>query len=288
VVNFGGIATAGIPFNATIAQVQAALDTVLGAGNTLVDSPVAGTFQVTFQGVLANANVEQFTNATGATLTLNTTTQGVGGVSVASGAALELDNNINISGETVAIAGTGIINGSINALVTGVTGTGALRSVSGTNTWAGSVVLIGAAGANVSTAVDAGSLTINGNIYQQVASVGLMKTGAGTLEMTGAQENTYGGSTFVNQGTLVLNKAGASRAIRGTLHVGDNLGGSGADVVQYAPTAGTNQIGDVAVLVHSTGLLDLNGISDSVNSTLTIGLDRTQAACCAREGDLTR
>ena len=74
----------------------------------------------------------------------------------------------------------------------------------------------------------------------------------------------------MNQGTLQLNKTGGARSIRGTLHVGDNRGGAGADVVRYGPLAGTDNIDNVAVVIHSSGLLDLNDVSDTVNNTLTL------------------
>ena len=279
-LSFGGIASGTITVGATdaltMASIQAALDGVVGAGNTLVANPVAGQFSITFQGNLANFDVGQLTLPTGSTIVNTATTAGQGGVVVSSGAALELDSNITITGETVGLQGSGITNGGITAVTTSLANTGALRSISGNNTWSGSVILNGANGENAGIGVEAGTLTVNGNIFQQLASIGLIKGGTGTLEMTGAQENAFGGSTFVNQGTLLLNKAGASRALRGTLHVGDNRGGADADVVRYASTAGTNQIGDVTVVIHSTGLLDMNGISDTVNTgtlTLIVGPD---------------
>jgi len=55
-----------------------------------------------------------------------------------------------------------------------------------------------------------------------------------------------------------------------SLVVGDGIGGADADVVRYVTGASTNQIGDVAVLIQSSGLLDLNGISDTINAALTM------------------
>lgn len=214
---------------------------------------------MTFQLVLANTNVEALTTTGGVVVT--TTTAGVGGTVVSSGAALELANNVTINNESVFLTGTGIINAPISALVTSVTGTEASRSVSGNNTWGGAVFMQGGNGASDSVGVDAGSLNVSGQFFQQVASINLVKSGVGTLEMSGSNLNVYGGSTFVSEGTLLLNKGGVARAIRGTLHIGDNRGGAGADVVRYAPTAGTDQISDVAIVIHSTGLLDLNGVS---------------------------
>jgi len=55
-----------------------------------------------------------------------------GGTSVASGAALELEGDITVAGEALALSGTG------------VAGSGALRNVSGSNAWNGTITLAGA------------------------------------------------------------------------------------------------------------------------------------------------
>ncbi|MCB1086036.1 MAG: autotransporter-associated beta strand repeat-containing protein, partial [Verrucomicrobiae bacterium] len=269
-LTYGGISTGNI--NGSTADgtvVQTALEALLGVGNVSVSGAVGGPFTVTFQGIFANANVEQLTSST-TSIVFATPTAGVGGTVVASGAALELADDVNISTEAVFLTGNGIINGAISPLVTSQTGTGALRSVRGNNTWGGAIFLQGANGASDAVGVDQDTLTVSGQFVQQVASINLVKNGAGTLEMSGSADNLYGGSTFVNEGTLLLNKSGGFRAIRGTLHVGDNRGADNSDVVRYAPTAGSNQIDNIAVVVHTTGLFDLNGINDTINSTLTL------------------
>jgi autotransporter-associated beta strand protein len=194
-LSFGGIATAAIAFNADATAIQTALEAVVGTGNVVVTGNVAGPFTATFQGALGNTNVEQLTSTT-TTIVFGTTTAGQGGVDVTSGASLELDGGLTINNETVILAGTGIVNGPVSALNTGITGTGALRSLTGSNLLNGSVVINGATGANDSIAVDSGTLTVSGNIFQQVASINLVKSGLGTLEMAGSGSNAYGGTTF--------------------------------------------------------------------------------------------
>jgi len=95
----------------------------------------------------------------------------------------------------------------------------------------------------------AGVLSGNGNV---------IKRGAGVLSMEGTSTNTYWGSTTVNEGTLELRKSGIS--IPGSLYIGDDLGGSRADVVRLFTTNCLN--GNVTV--NSSGLLDLNGYTDGI------------------------
>jgi autotransporter-associated beta strand protein len=107
-------------------------------------------------------------------------------------------------------------NVSISPLQDG--GTGALRNVSGNNTWTGSIML-GDADPNQNDtpnydaiSVDQGTqLTVTGTIKDttpaQVPSPTLTKTGPGTLVFPNA--NTYSGETDVNVGTLNIRKAGA-------------------------------------------------------------------------------
>ena len=81
----------------------------------------------------------------------------------------------------------------------------------------------------------------------------------------------YAGNTTLNEGTLVLNKSVGPNILGPTFTIGDNVGGPNADVVRYGSAAAGDQIAEytsaginvVAALVNSSGLLDLNGKSDS-------------------------
>ena len=69
-----------------ISNIQAALNGILGAGNTLVASPTPNVYSITFQGTLANAGLPQITVAnslTGTTPTISASTlaEGVGNAS---------------------------------------------------------------------------------------------------------------------------------------------------------------------------------------------------------------
>ena len=80
----------------------------------------------------------------------------------------------------------------------------------------------------------------------------------------------------VNQGTMLLRSI-FGPAIEGILNVGDGLGGQGADVVRLEAN---DQLADsaTAVSVQSSGLLDLNGFSDTVGALyMTAGTITTGA-----------
>lgn len=91
--------------------------------------------------------------------------------------------------------------------------------------------------------------------------VALIKTGAGTLRFAGSTGNTYGGSTSVREGTLLLERSSGLVVIPGPLFIGD---GSGTDVVRFGAS---HQIADAALvnLGHS-GVLDFAGQSETIGA----------------------
>jgi autotransporter-associated beta strand protein len=164
---------------------------------------------------------------------LGTTNQGT---AVNTGARLSV-NGVSGSGESLSLAG------------------GTLATDSGSNYWTGSIQLND--NSNITTATNtvfnlAGVLSGTG---------GVTKTGDGTLIFSGALNNTYAGVTTVNQGTLLLSKT-TSNAVPGALIIGDGTGGSDADVVRLGALQQISINSDVTV--NSSGLLDLNGSSDSI------------------------
>ena len=165
-----------------------------------------------------------------------------GGVTVASGAAMDLN------GQTLTSTGTLTLNG------TGISSSGALmNSSTSTGTYAGAVVLASAASIKGDTGLIAltnanlsgnFSLTLDGSAGGSIAGVisttaasGVIKQGGGTWTLSGT--NTYTGTTAINAGVL---KAGSARA----------LGASGA------------------VSVIANAALDLNGQTMTSTGTLTI------------------
>lgn len=187
---------------------------------------------------------------------------GTGGhtTTVGDGAALEMQGDIAV-GQGLAISGAG------------VAGSGALRSLGGTNTWNGNVSL-----SSATIGVDSGTLTING---QMTGTGTFAKTGSGTLVLTG--DNTYAGQTSVSAGTLNIrhNNAlgtgghtttvgdGAALEMQGDIAVGQGLSLSGlglADAGALRSRSGDNVWnGDISLNSTSTriavdsGTLTVNG-----------------------------
>jgi autotransporter-associated beta strand protein len=100
-------------------------------------------------------------------------------------------------------------------------------------------------------------------------SASVTKTGFGEMRFDGGTAaNTYTGTTTVNEGTLTLNKTAGTLAMNGPLSIGDGSsqsGGRDSDVVRLNAS---NQLPDslAPITIGTTGLLDLNGFSDTVGN----------------------
>ena len=125
------------------------------------------------------------------------------------------------------------------------------------------------------------TLTLQGNLS---GSVGLTKTGAGTLRYSGFQ-NFYSGTTRVNAGTLELNDNGVNLSFGGNLIIGDGTG-AGSPVVRLIQSS---EIPDGAsVTVNLNGLLDLNNLSEVIGSlTLSGGEVASGSATLTLNGNVT-
>lgn len=146
------------------------------------------------------------------------------GTTVSSGATLQIQNNITVGNERLALSGSGAAGQN-----------GALVNVSGTNVFGGAIVL----GAASTIASDAGLLTLSsgvtGNTFGLTLTgdgdgaingiIGtttgtLTKSGTGTWTLGGA--NSYTGATAINSGTLVI---GAGGSIHASSAIAVNNGG---------------------------------------------------------------
>nr|MCU0782391.1 autotransporter-associated beta strand repeat-containing protein [Akkermansiaceae bacterium] len=169
---------------------------------------------------------------------------------VASGATLQLENNINLAGNAVTISGTG------------VGGTrGALASWSGDNTWGGSVTLA----ADSSFFVASGNFTISGAIGGGYA---VTKTGNGALILSGA--NDYTGGTTAGAGTLAL---GASNVLPDTTNV--TLGGATLAASSFTDTVGTLEVTGTATISLDSGGAMVFADSSAVAWTGTLNITGT-------------
>ena len=186
--------------------------TFTGAGSTHVSGVVSGGGGITKNGegtlILSGANTYSGgTNVQSGVLSvrhssgLGTT---AGGTIVSNGAELQVQGGIAIGAESLTLNGSGVSGG------------GALRNMSGDNSWAGNITLA----SNSRIESHAGQLTLSGTITNSgngadlsvggagntvvsgvVAGNGdLIKDGSGTLTLQGA--NTYTGTTIANGGTI--------------------------------------------------------------------------------------
>ena len=215
-------------------------------------------------GITTLAGANSFTGVTqidhGAISVTNNSALGTGsgasssGVTVASGAALQLSNNITT---TTAVPITSLVG-------TGLSGNGALESISGNNTFTGPITL-GTGGATIGA--DAGTLTLSSTIGGSGQNLTLV--GAGNLNLSGAVGTGAGSLTMNGNGTLTLGVAntysGGTNLNTGTLFFADPASlGSGTfniaagTTVNYTGSAGTvannlNFTGSGNVVLGNTG-----------------------------------
>lgn len=182
-----------------------------------------------------------------------------GGTTVASGGQLILDEvgygNLVIGAESLSLGGSGHDSD----------GTGALRSMDGSNSISGAVSLT----SGTTIGVDSGSLTLSGIVS---GANSLTKVGSGSLILSG--DNTYSGSTSISAGTLEIQ------------HV-DGMGDSGSattTTVSSGTTLALNVAGTIdnenlsiaGTGVSSAGAIDHKGAnSTTVSGTVTMTGDST-------------
>jgi autotransporter-associated beta strand protein len=177
---------------------------------------------------------------------------------VGSAGALGGTNGVTYVGGAANLAlinGVTIINES---LYLNSTATRAVDNRGGVNTWIGPVVL--QRDSTIGVAPD-WSLTINGVIS---GTGNLTKLDQGVLSFTGTSNNTFSGDTFVNEGTLTLNKSAYLQSIPANLIIGQTNGSTTA----IARLGNIDQIWSNTTVNHG-GLLDLNGF-DEFTGVLTM------------------
>jgi autotransporter-associated beta strand protein len=141
------------------------------------------------------------------------------GTTVSSGAALEIEGNIAVGNEALTLNGTGISGG------------GAFRNISGTNSYTGGITLGSASTINS----DAGTLTLSGGITNGgftttfggasnitesgvISGTGaLTKSDNGTLTLSGV--NTYSGGSTLNGGTVIVSTSAGLGATSGAVTI---------------------------------------------------------------------
>jgi autotransporter-associated beta strand protein len=187
------------------------------------------------------------------------------GTVVSNGAALGFQGSVNYSAaEPLTLSGAGGGGG------------GALYAVSGNNAFAGPVTLA----ANSTVGADASlSLALNGAIN---GGFSFTKTGSGTLTFGGADGNTYGGTTYVNQGLMSLVKS------TGTAVPNDLVIGDGVDPATVRLGAQGQLCSACDVTVATSSLLDLNHHSSTIGSlTLSNGTAATGSGTLSLNGPVS-
>ena len=190
------------------------------------------------------------------------------GTTVSSGAALEIQGGITVGAEALSLNGSGVSSG------------GALRNISGSNTYGGAVTLAGASRINS----DAGTLTLTGGIANggfgltvggagdTTVSTGviagngsLTKDGNGTLTLSA--NNTYTGGTTVNGGTLAVS---GTQSATGTITV--NNGGTLTFAGNWNNAGNVNINNGGTLTITSGGLFRNSGGTDvyTTGSAITV------------------
>jgi len=238
-VTVAGAATYDLnSFSETIGSLAGGGTVTTGAAGALTLTAGGDNTSTLFSGVLQNGSgTVAFTKSGTGTLTLTgantysglTTVSGgilliqssaalgttAGGTSVSSGATLGLQSGIAVGAEPLTLNGAG------------VSSFGALRNLSGNNSFAGAITL-----ASASTIYsDAGTLTLSGGIANGGFTItfagagnitqtnpvtgtgGLVKTDSGILTLGGA--NTYSGGSTLNGGITIITGTGNLGSVAG-------------------------------------------------------------------------
>ncbi|MBI2737924.1 MAG: autotransporter-associated beta strand repeat-containing protein, partial [Rhodospirillales bacterium] len=258
----GEVRTAPIDVS-QLTQLQVATGTATQSGFIFDSNPTpplqkagAGTLVVTGANIYSN----QTTILSGALNIQNNTALGAtgggavaSGTIVSSGAALEIQGNITVGAEALLLNGTGIGGG------------GALRNISGNNSYGGAITLNSAVRINS----DSGVLTL-GNINVTAVGQNLAVGGAGNTTVSGVIATGTGTLTKDGTGTLTLTNAsfyqGSTTISAGVLNIrnGNALGtgaggttvGNGAALELQQGIGGSVVVGPEALTLNGTGIAD--------------------------------
>ncbi|EDY20610.1 autotransporter-associated beta strand repeat protein [Chthoniobacter flavus Ellin428] len=218
-------------------------------------------------------------------------------VTVASGAALELQGGISVDARPLTISGAGLT----------ASPAGALRNVSGTNSFAGLVTLA----ANSTIESDAGTLsltnagtitgsgftlTLAGSGNGSIASIigtgagSVIKNGTGKWTLSGA--NTYTGGTVINAGTIIVGNASAlgtgtltfGASSNGTLTLNGNSITVGALNGDNTATINNNNATAATLTVNKAGGTDTFAGTLTDGTLNTLGLTKSGAGTLVLSG----
>jgi len=267
--------TTGTDNDAVFAGATGSTVTVAAPGVSVNDMTFNTTsYNLSGSAITLNGTTPRITTAASVSTTINNIISGSAGLYKAgTGTLLLASSGNNWSGGTFIEAGRIGLNGADNRLPVGTTVTLGSAATAGTlqlgasssakNQTLGGLLATGSGGNVVgSTTLTTANLTLNiasginsfggnGVIGGSTAgenNIALIKTGTGTLELTGA--NTYTAGTTVSTGTLLANNSTGSATGTGAVSVaaGTTLGGSGS-------IAGATTISGILAPGNSIGTL---------------------------------
>ncbi len=270
----GGVTPAGVPGVLSIAP--SASSDGLSVGSN------AGTITISAPVILGAAQTWSVngTGANGSALTVSGALTGSSPLTISGLVTLSATSGTNYSGITTIPSGGILQGGATNSFggssATTVNGTGILRL----NGFSNTVLSLTGSGivenSHASTAVtltvgDANDQTFSGTLQNGgVGTLGLTKTGAGKLTLTGA--NTHTGMTTANAGSLIL---GTATTLTSTNNV--TLSGTGTlDLNGFSPTIGS-------FTTAATTFVTNNAAGTGTN-TLTISTGGTTLAALITDG----
>ncbi|MBC8127901.1 MAG: autotransporter-associated beta strand repeat-containing protein [Gloeobacteraceae cyanobacterium ES-bin-144] len=271
--------------------------TISGSGAVTINSIIAtasGKINATGTGLLTLTGSNTYTDTTkisaGSVINIQNsnalgTTAGI--TDIDNGGALQLQGNISVGTEDLTLFGSGISN------------TGALRNISGNNSWAGKITLdnataihrinsdsgtltlngviteAGKADNKDLTFGGAGNITVNGAIAASNGDMILSKEGTGLLVLNGV--NTFRGSVTITDGILsvaTIGNGGASGNLGRATNIASNLIFDGGTLRYTGATASSDRnftinAGKTAVFDITTNNLTFSGVSSATSGGLT-------------------
>jgi fibronectin-binding autotransporter adhesin len=121
-------------------------------------------------------------------------------------------------------------------------------------------------------------------VISGVAGSFITYSGPGTLRLSGPSANPFAGDLIVTQGTVELQKTAGAAAVAGLVQIGS----TGAPAAATLRLLANNQIADtVVVTVLESGVLDLNGFSDTIGNLFLRSATTTTSQVTTGAGTLT-